>query len=184
MQAAGVSEAASRGILARVIVQAIPRFIPGATPETALGLANALLDELYAGGSTVPETPAAVTPTLAGPLVDPNPAKFTQAYIDANSRYEECSQEEAERIIVRFRVFIPSKNKWWILSSIGRGHVSKEPEGGGLRCDDFTFEGYHYHIRGGRRNSDGNKHTRVEDMDVQGNRHLPVNIYAECRVAT
>jgi len=69
MQAAGVSEEFSRGILARVLVRALPRFIPALTPEYSVGLANAILDELYGGA---PAALPGAKPTTIG--LSPKPA--------------------------------------------------------------------------------------------------------------
>lgn len=46
MMERGVSEADCRIVLAKTMVYGIPLFIPGATPDMAVGLANSLLDEL------------------------------------------------------------------------------------------------------------------------------------------
>ena len=129
-----------------------------------------------------PETPqeaeAACGCILSKPLCDPEPDRFTDDYMAANAEREECGQEQSEGIVVRFRVWVPRRNTWWILSSVGKGQVRKGASG--LDCPCFVKNGYSYHILGGRKQTKDVPHP---EMDVHGNVGLPAVIYAECRKA-
>ena len=115
---------------------------------------------------------------LSKPLCDPEPDRFTYDYMAANAEREECGQEHSEGIVVRFRVWVPRRNTWWILSSVGKGQVRKGASG--LDCPCFVKNGYSYHILGGRKQTKDVPHP---EMDVHGNVGLPAVIYAECRKA-
>lgn len=82
---------------------------------------------------------------LSLPLCDPNPSKYTQAYMDKNGRSEECGIEAELKLICRFCVI--TLRGFWMLSSLGRNHVYRDASNhAGCKC--FTEDGYRYHIKG------------------------------------
>ena len=125
-----------------------------------------------------PAEPQECTCDTTKPLCDPEPDRFTDDYMAANAEREECGQEQSEGIVVRFRVWVPRRKTWWILSSVGKGQVRKGASG--LDCPCFVKNGYSYHILGGRKQTKDVPHP---EMDVHGNVGLPAVIYAECRKA-
>ena len=95
---------------------------------------------------TQPTTPTNNVP-VAGKLVDPNPAKYTQEYMDQNGSFEECGIEAQMKIVCRFCVIRGESGGFWMLSSLGMDRVRRGPTGTGV-CDDFSIDGYNYHIKG------------------------------------
>ena len=82
---------------------------------------------------------------LSKPLCDPNPAKYTQSYMDANGRMEECGIEAELKLICRFCVI--TLRGFWMLASLGRNHVYRDASNhAGCKC--FTQDGFRYHIKG------------------------------------
>ena len=87
-------------------------------------------------------------PAPTGPLVDPNPAIYTQAYMDANGRKEEVGLEEDDKIITRYCAIRGQSGGFWMLSSLGRGHVRRaEGENVGIG-EDFVKDGFAMHVKG------------------------------------
>lgn len=94
-----------------------------------------------------PTTSTNATIATSSSLVDPNPAKYTQAYMDANQDSEECGIEAEKKIITRFCVIRGTSGGYWMLSSLGMDHVTRAQDGTG-HYEDFTVNGYSYHIKG------------------------------------
>lgn len=88
-----------------------------------------------------PTTPSGDMTTATGPIVDP--LGYTEESVAANSHYEECHIEPATGLLVRYTVWRPSVKGWWMLSSLGEGHVRLEGDkaNGTLVADNFTKNG-------------------------------------------
>jgi hypothetical protein len=132
-------------------------------PATAVGgaiagggaadLLQRFLDGLkQSGGNSPAVKPGATTNSpaaslcgcdLSGLLVD---GPYDAAYMSANSHYEECNIEPATGLMVRYAVWIPGQNGWWMQSSIAEGHVKKV--GDSLVAECHSTKGFRYHVRG------------------------------------
>lgn len=91
-------------------------------------------------------TPAPIPVT--GDLEDP--AGYTEENVAANAHYEECHIEPATGLMVRYSVYRPSCRNWWMLSSLGEGHVRIEgPKNNGtLIAENFTKNGQTIEVLG------------------------------------
>lgn len=90
--------------------------------------------------------PAPVPVDTTAPLCDPNPAKYTPAYVSGAASYEECHIEPATGLMVRYCVWRPSVGQWWLLSSLGEGHVRRD--GGNLIAENFVKDGQAIEVLG------------------------------------
>ena len=97
--------------------------------------------------------PASVTPApsvqsvdSSAPMVDPNPSKYTSDYVANNASYEECHIEPATGLMVRYCVYRPSVGQWWLLSSLGEGHVRRD--GSNLIAENFVKDGQTIEVLG------------------------------------
>lgn len=80
---------------------------------------------------------------LSKPLVD---GPYDDAYMSAHAHSEECDIEPATGLMLRYAVWIPSMNLWWLQSSVGMGHVRRS--GDALVAECHEFKGFRYHVRG------------------------------------
>lgn len=93
-------------------------------------------------------TTSTTTPIINtnGDLVDPNPSKYTVAYVSSHANYEECGIEAERKITVRLCCWRPSVKDWWMLSSLDEGRIKVKD--GQISCPDFIKDGYSYHVNG------------------------------------
>ncbi|MEI6165916.1 MAG: hypothetical protein WCS52_01860 [bacterium] len=93
---------------------------------------------------TPPPAPVVVT----GDLEDP--AGYTEASVSANAHYEECHIEPSTGLLIRYAVYRPSCRGWWMLSSLGEGHVRLEgsKSNGTLIAENFTKNGQNIEVLG------------------------------------
>jgi hypothetical protein len=103
----------------------------------------------------VPVIPVTPTPVpvvapvvVSGDLEDP--AGYTEASVAANSHYEECHIEPATGLLIRYAVYRPSCRNWWMLSSLGEGHVRLEgsKSNGTLIAENFVKNGQSIEVLG------------------------------------
>ena len=95
------------------------------------------------------DKPGSMVVTNSG--VRATPEGINQAYMDANANHEECSIEPSTGLMVRYMVWCYNDQKgvwgWWMLSSIGTGHVRRD--GGNLVADtNFEAKGCVFTVRG------------------------------------
>lgn len=129
-------------------------------------------------------TPATVTPppAVTGQLCDP-PADY-MAKVAADPGGEECRIEPQTGLMVRYLVWIPSRNTWWAMSSLGLGHVRRD--GGNLVADTFAASGITIAPRGFRYGHEPESYSDpTPKLDVTGSScpYTGERIYvmAECR---
>ena len=84
-----------------------------------------------------------VVADTTGDLCDPNPAKYTPAYVSQNASFEECHIEPATGLMIRTAFWRPSVGQWWLLSGLAEGHI-RRVGGGVLVADTFTQDGITY----------------------------------------
>lgn len=96
-------------------------------------------------GAAVPGDSTPTVPvTQLGPLQDP--AGYTEASVSANASSEECSIEPHTGLMVRYLVWRPGFGTYWLLSSLGEGHVRRE--GNTLIAENFTKNGQYIEVVG------------------------------------
>ena len=104
---------------------------------------------------TIPTTTTTTQPQtscgcdLSLPLCDPSSVTYSQGYMDNpdNARFEECGIEAQAKIICRFCVIRGNSGGYWMLSSVGIDHVSRDANNNGT-CKCFTEGNYRYHVKG------------------------------------
>lgn len=121
-----------------------------------------------------------LTVDTTGPLVDP-PPKYNQAYMDQNGSYEECGIEQSRKIICRLCVIRGQSGGYWMLSSLDGGRIKKTANG--LELQDWTADGYSYHVRGSVCNEPQNSEIATIKPEVAGNTGLQKYIVLEVRKA-
>lgn len=91
-------------------------------------------------------TPAPVVVT--GDLEDP--AGYTEASVAANANFEECHIEPSTGLLIRYAVYRPSCRGWWMLSSLGEGHVKLDgsKSNGTLIAENFSKNGQNIEVLG------------------------------------
>lgn len=144
--AAGPATAAGGALAGAGAAELLQRYLDGIKP------AGNIIPAVTPGAITnsAPVSPVTNSPSttscgcdLSGPLVD---GPYDAAYMAANANFEECHIEPATGLMVRYAVWIPSQNCFWLQSSIGDGHVKKA--GDYLVAECHTTKGFRYHVRG------------------------------------
>jgi hypothetical protein len=98
-----------------------------------------------------PDKPATPLPAgckcdLTAPLCDPNPSKYTQAYMDKNGSWEECGIEAGKKVVCRYCVIRGDSGGFWMMSSIGMDYVSRANPCKAVCI--LNLDGYNYHVKG------------------------------------
>lgn len=124
-----ISEAIKNWIIKRSQPKPIPAPVPVPVPTPA----------------PTPD-PGPITPSG----VRATPPDINQAYMDQNGGSEECSIEPHTGLMIRIAVWCYNDVRrcwgWWLLSSVGEGHIRRI--GNDLVFTDYTKNGYQYVCRG------------------------------------
>lgn len=118
---------------------------------------------------------------LSGPLVDPPNPPYNQAYMDEKGSWEECGIEGGRKIICRLCVIRGESGGFWMLSSLDKNRIRKTPTG--LELQDWTEDGYSYHVRGSVANEPQQREIVTMKPEVAGNTGLQKYIILEVRKA-
>lgn len=130
---------------------------PAGAPGAAAGaVAAGGIGELYQSlkdylSQTNVATPAVIVKPaipITGDLVDPPNPPYNQAFMDANGRDEEVGLEEHDGIISRYCVIRGQSGGYWMIASLGRGHVTRASDHNVGIASDFEQDGYAYHVKG------------------------------------
>jgi hypothetical protein len=137
--------------------------------------------------------PGACGCDLTSPLCDPDTSKYNGVTMDWDNpaqkafiHHQECAIEPATGLMVRYCVWVPSRNCWWMLSDIGIGHVRRV--GNDLVSDCFTYGSWRIHVRGYSRADITSSRNPTPPPDVVGNKSPYTGnrqyILVDCRKAS
>jgi hypothetical protein len=136
---------------ASFLIRNVARFIGAGTAETVV---RQVLMELQ-GLDVTPDLAIPVTTSdlagttgMHGDVVDP--AGYTEASVSATSHFEECGIEPNTGLLIRYAVWRPSVRNWWMLSSLGIGHVKLvgSKSDGMLVAENFIKNGQQIEVLG------------------------------------
>lgn len=132
-----------------------------------------VLPDIVTPPADKPTTPSTVDTT--GELVDPpgysEPLK--------NPDWEEVGIEQSRKIICRLCVIRGKSGGFWMLSSLDGGRIRKTANG--LELQDWTADGYTYHVRGSVASKPQQSAIRTLKPEVAGNTDLQKYIILEVR---